>query len=96
MGGGLTTKPKRLTDWLDPMDFSGTRKMHEAKDAAAAQQAELQKQTALLSKQDALVAEEQAKADAEATERAARMAKGRTGLLYGAETGVTSPEVLGG
>jgi len=106
MGGGKIGKtvmeisdPLNLFEgsegWIDPLDLEG-RSVRSAKEAADAQKAEIAKQSALVAKQDKMIADEQAAADVEAAERKARMAKGRKGLLYGAETGVTSNEVLGG
>jgi len=69
----------------------------QAAQAAALQKAEIKKQEVLQKKQDVLVAEEKAKEEAETKERKTRLARGRKGLLYGAETGVEDQSaVLGG
>ena len=75
-----------------------------SKDAKAAQdrqENELKRQADIRAKQDKLVAERAATEEASTKERAARLSKGRRGLLYEGtgETGVTTAnkqDVLGG
>lgn len=64
---------------------------NKIKKAAASQSAELTRQATEREKQAKLVAEQQTREDAESTERRARLATGRKGLLYaGDATGVES------
>lgn len=73
--------------------YSAVESKKSAKKAAAQQQAELDRQAVVREEQDQMVAEAQELADKSTTERRARLATGRKGLLYGGkETGVTDEE----
>jgi len=82
---------------INAAEAAGKRAEEQARATAEAQKAEIAKQEELQKKQDVMVAEESAKEEAETKERKVRLARGRKGLLYGAETGVEDQSaVLGG
>ena len=77
--------------------YSSRQSTKAAKSAQDAQQRELGKQADIRAKQDKLTAERTARAEAATTERRARLAQGKKGLLFeGNETGVAPTDVLGG
>lgn len=78
---------------------SSMNQASDAKKARKAQETELANAKAIQAEQDKKIGEQTARAEAQAQERAARLASGRRGLLYqGDESGTTTPAAttLGG
>ena len=77
---------------------SASKQRKAAAQAQKKQDQALEKQEAIQAKADKLVAEQNAVAETKTTERRARLAQGRKGLLFeGQETGVTNKtDTLGG